>query len=69
LFSAKEAVYKAWFPFTGENLGFFDAPITLTPDGTFSIPLPSPLEGRWLCVNCILVTCAFLPCLVADTRR
>lgn len=31
LFSAKEAVYKAWFPLTGRWLGFEDARITIDP--------------------------------------
>jgi 4'-phosphopantetheinyl transferase EntD len=32
LFSAKESVYKAWFPLTGRWLGFEDALITFAPD-------------------------------------
>ena len=32
LFSAKEAVYKAWFPLTGRSLGFEDVDMTLEPD-------------------------------------
>jgi len=36
LFSAKESVYKAWFPLTRRWLGFTDADITINPaDGTF----------------------------------
>jgi len=36
LFSAKESVYKAWFPLTGRWLGFHDADITVNAaDGTF----------------------------------
>jgi 4'-phosphopantetheinyl transferase EntD len=36
LFSAKESVYKAWFPLTGRWLGFEDASLTILPDtGTF----------------------------------
>lgn len=31
IFSAKEAVYKAWFPLTGEWLGFLDARLELDP--------------------------------------
>ncbi len=35
LFSAKESVYKAWFPLTGRWLGFEEAAITINPaDGT-----------------------------------
>jgi 4'-phosphopantetheinyl transferase EntD len=35
LFSAKESVYKAWFPLTRRWLGFEQADIELRPDGTF----------------------------------
>jgi 4'-phosphopantetheinyl transferase EntD len=36
LFSAKESVYKAWFPLTGRWLGFQDAELTVEgDDGTF----------------------------------
>lgn len=33
LFCAKEAVYKAWFPLTGEWLGFEEASIAIETDG------------------------------------
>lgn len=33
LFSAKESVYKAWYPLTGRWLGFEDARLTFDPDG------------------------------------
>jgi 4'-phosphopantetheinyl transferase EntD len=37
LFSAKESVYKAWFPVTRRWLGFEQAPLTINPDaGTFT---------------------------------
>jgi 4'-phosphopantetheinyl transferase EntD len=36
LFSAKESVYKAWFPLTRRWLGFEDADIELRADGTFT---------------------------------
>ncbi|MGW6793694.1 4'-phosphopantetheinyl transferase family protein [Streptomyces chartreusis] len=32
LFSAKESVYKAWFPLVGERLGFDDASIDIDPE-------------------------------------
>jgi len=36
LFSAKESVYKAWYPLTGRWLGFEDADLTIDPEaGTF----------------------------------
>jgi 4'-phosphopantetheinyl transferase EntD len=68
LFSAKESVYKAWFPLTGRWLGFTDAVVTVSPaDGTFEArllvtgaeaggrPLTS-FAGRWLARNGLLVT-------------
>jgi 4'-phosphopantetheinyl transferase EntD len=60
LFSAKEAVYKAWYPLAGRWLGFEDAVLDFDPAGrTFSARLlvPGPLvagaeitgfRGRWL---------------------
>jgi 4'-phosphopantetheinyl transferase EntD len=57
LFSAKEAVYKAWFPLTHRWLGFEQALVTLDPDtGTFSAHLRgvasagriTRVPGRWL---------------------
>jgi 4'-phosphopantetheinyl transferase EntD len=57
LFSAKESVYKAWFPLTGEWLGFEEAELTLDPSGkTFDVAIlkAAPagvdltyLRGRW----------------------
>jgi 4'-phosphopantetheinyl transferase EntD len=60
LFSAKEAVYKAWFPLTERWLGFEDAVLSVDPESlTFSarllVPGPSVggtelsgFRGRWL---------------------
>jgi 4'-phosphopantetheinyl transferase EntD len=43
LFSAKESVYKAWFPLTGRWLGFDDARLDLDPAaGTFTAHLLVP---------------------------
>ena len=39
LFSAKESIYKAWYPLTGRWLGFDDARVTIDPKGTFSAKL------------------------------
>lgn len=59
LFSAKECVYKAWYPLTHRWLGFKDATISLHPDnGTFRARLlvtpplpgddrPTVLDGRY----------------------
>lgn len=68
LFSAKEAVYKAWYPLARRWLDFQDASLTFSRDGGFHARLlvdgPSldgrPLEsmtGRWL-VDRGLVVCA-----------
>jgi 4'-phosphopantetheinyl transferase EntD len=61
LFSAKEAVYKVWFPIAECWLGFEDAELAIDPvAGTFHARLsvawpreqrrclPSSIEGRWL---------------------
>jgi 4'-phosphopantetheinyl transferase EntD len=68
LFSAKESVYKAWFPLTGRWLGFHDADITIDPvAGTFEARLlvtapavgGSPLTGfagRWRASGGLIVT-------------
>jgi 4'-phosphopantetheinyl transferase EntD len=55
LFSAKESVYKAWFPLTGRWLGFEDAHLTIDPvAATFTASLlveDAPLRflaGRYL---------------------
>lgn len=43
LFSAKESVYKAWFPLTGRMLGFDEAELTIdAAAGTFSARLLVP---------------------------
>ena len=39
LFSAKEAVYKTWYPLTGRWLGFESASPTIDPEGTFAARL------------------------------
>jgi 4'-phosphopantetheinyl transferase EntD len=59
VFSAKEAVYKAWFPLTRRWLGFEDVSITVRLDGGFHADLdpqqppvdrtlPERIPGRWL---------------------
>ena len=73
LFCAKEAVYKAWFPLTGQWLGFADADITI--DATeraftarLQVPAPvingSPLtsfNGRWRASDDLLLAAIALP--------
>jgi 4'-phosphopantetheinyl transferase EntD len=39
LFSAKESVYKAWYPLTGRGLGFEDARLVIDPAGAFAAKL------------------------------
>jgi len=67
LFSAKESVYKAWFPLARRWLGFEDADITVNTDGTFEARLlvtgpvigGSPLDGftgRWLASDGLILT-------------
>jgi 4'-phosphopantetheinyl transferase EntD len=45
LFSAKEAVFKAWYPLTGQDLGFEDAEIEIYGDGSFRANLRDALGG------------------------
>ena len=71
LFSAKESVYKAWFPLTGSWLGFEDADVTIEPDGTFTArlvkppPAPTPrlsgFTGRWLAAAGLVLTAIVVP--------
>ncbi|MFI0990160.1 4'-phosphopantetheinyl transferase [Streptomyces exfoliatus] len=68
LFSAKESVYKTWFPLTGRPLDFDEAVITPDPStGTFRAELlvPGPVvegvritafDGRWRAGNGLVVT-------------
>ncbi|MFE9256489.1 4'-phosphopantetheinyl transferase [Streptomyces sp. NPDC006879] len=68
LFSAKESVYKAWFPLTGQWLDFSEAEVTLDPAAkTFSARLlvPGPVvggarwstfTGRWAAYDGLLLT-------------
>jgi 4'-phosphopantetheinyl transferase EntD len=73
LFSAKESVYKTWFPLTGRRLGFGDATIAIDADrGTFLARLPvrkpnssggepQSLAGRWLSDEHLILTAVALP--------
>ena len=73
LFSAKESVYKAWFPLARRWLGFEDADITINPeDGTFDARLlvPAPMvggtalagfAGRWLARDGLILTAITVP--------
>ena len=73
LFSAKESVYKTWFPLTRRWLGFESADIVIdASEGTFSARLLvtglvvngaplSVLHGRWLSDQGLLVTAIVVP--------
>jgi 4'-phosphopantetheinyl transferase EntD len=76
VFSAKESVYKVWFPLTGRWLGFEDASVAPRPDGTFSVRLvdrvlpvagtmASSLSGRWLVERGLMITALVLPSAVS----
>ncbi|WP_078965630.1 4'-phosphopantetheinyl transferase family protein [Streptomyces aureocirculatus] len=67
LFSAKETVYKTWFPLTGRWLGFEEARLDIRADGTFTaeILVSAPVvagtalsrfSGTWLVRDGIAVT-------------
>jgi 4'-phosphopantetheinyl transferase EntD len=68
LFSAKESVYKAWYPLTGRWLGFEDAVLSFDPDQRrfhARLLVPGPVvagaeltgfEGRWLVADGLVLT-------------
>lgn len=62
LFSAKESVFKAWFPLTGDALAFDDADVRIDPaGGTFTARLlgggpARELCGRWRAAGGIVTT-------------
>jgi len=67
LFSAKESVYKAWFPLTRRFLNFDEAEIDIDPDGSFSarilVPATMPsgealtgFGGRWIVAHGLVAT-------------
>lgn len=68
LFSAKESIYKAWYPLTGRWLGFEEARLTIDPVGTFAgrllvnggradgEPPLTELRGRFLVTDGLIAT-------------
>jgi 4'-phosphopantetheinyl transferase EntD len=65
LFSAKESVYKAWFPLARVFLDFSEAELTFG-DGVFSarILVPGPVsgfQGRWLIRDGFVITSIVVP--------
>ena len=67
LFSAKESVYKAWFPLARRWLGFHDAHVEIDPAaGTFRVRLlvPGPVagfDGRYVVARGLIVTAVTVP--------
>ncbi|MFI6698856.1 4'-phosphopantetheinyl transferase [Streptomyces sp. NPDC050509] len=73
LFSAKESVFKVWYPLTGIELDFSEARIDIDPvERTFRAELlvPGPLvggrrvgefPGRWIAERGLVVTAIHLP--------
>jgi len=72
LFSAKESVFKAWFPATGRRLGFSDAQVELDVSGSFVAQLlvPGPIvgsrrvgayDGFWAVGRGLVVTAVAMP--------
>ncbi|MCF4123374.1 4'-phosphopantetheinyl transferase superfamily protein [Antribacter sp. KLBMP9083] len=73
LFSAKESVYKAWYPVVGSWLEFEDIRLRFDLAGTFSAELVnrrhgsdetdlvSAMQGRWLSTRAHVVTGVFVP--------
>jgi 4'-phosphopantetheinyl transferase EntD len=69
LFSAKESLYKAWFPLTLRWLDFADASVVLAPDGGFVARVlvppvdgrePTTFRGRWLAADGLVLTAIVL---------
>jgi 4'-phosphopantetheinyl transferase EntD len=62
LFSAKESVYKAWFPVARRWLGFEDVRIVLDRDGGFAAAVLRPeapvaaFQGRWAVRDGVIAT-------------
>jgi 4'-phosphopantetheinyl transferase EntD len=73
LFSAKESIYKAWYPLTGRWLDFKDAHLTIDPAGTFAArllingtrtdgePPLTELRGRFLVARGLVATAVTVP--------
>jgi 4'-phosphopantetheinyl transferase EntD len=66
LFSAKEAVYKAWFPLALTWLGFEEASLTFEENGTFTarVLVPGPVAeftGRWTVADGLVATAIAVP--------
>lgn len=80
LFSAKESVYKTWFPLSGRWLGFHDARLRMDPRGTFraDILVSGPIvdgivvdgfSGCWHRSGSVVVTATVHPASLPAQRR
>lgn len=78
-FSAKESVYKAWFPLVRTWLDFLDVAVELAPSGRFAVelqrsapagalPADLSLEGRWAATDNLVFTVVVARPLVRTTR-
>jgi 4'-phosphopantetheinyl transferase EntD len=73
LFSAKESIYKAWYPLSGRWLRFEDAYLIIDPVGSFFAkllidctfgddrPLPTEIRGRFMVYNGFVATAVIIP--------
>jgi 4'-phosphopantetheinyl transferase EntD len=67
LFSAKESVYKTWYPLARRWLDFLEADITIDAEAggfTAELLVPGPmsrLDGRWLARSGLVLTAIALP--------
>jgi 4'-phosphopantetheinyl transferase EntD len=66
LFSAKESVYKAWYPLARRWLGFEDARLSIDPAGTFraQVLIDGPvreLHGRFIVARGLVATAVTVP--------
>lgn len=67
LFSAKESIYKSWYPLAKRFLDFDGAVVEIHPDGRFSARLvvdPTPvecIEGSWMVGGGFVITLAGVP--------
>jgi 4'-phosphopantetheinyl transferase EntD len=79
LFSAKESVFKAWFPLTRRWLGFEECRVDLRADGTLRATLlvPGPMvggvrvdgfDGRWRALARHVATVVAVPAEPAAAR-
>lgn len=80
LFSAKEAVYKAWYPVARTWLGFHEAAISFDPEsGSFTARLSAPtdqvravtgesgLTGRYVVTGEHLLTAVWVPATTEES--